>query len=100
MIFLIYDARPAKDNPLREVVGGAFVSCWIDTDLEDEAKQRAIEGIQSAGWEINKLDNMGAVDTSKFFYSRTAVKRIAQAEIDGEVFVFHQYPPGEEGDSN
>jgi hypothetical protein len=91
LIFLIYDLRPAKTNPLRATVGGAFVSCWIDTDSKIEAKQRTIEAIDRAGWTIRKLDTIGVVDTSKFLYSRTAARYIAQAEIDGEVFVFHQY---------
>jgi len=73
VIFLVYEVRPDETNPLRDSVGGAFVSCWIDTDSEQEAEQRAVESIESAGWTIETLDMQGVVDTSKYLYSRTAV---------------------------
>jgi hypothetical protein len=94
----IFDARPKRTNPKFGKYGGAAVSCWIQRDTQGEAESVARGWIADEDWTITAMDEASLI--TKETQPPDGMQYFEQAEIDGEVFVFHTFPTGGLDDTN
>ncbi len=85
MYFLVYHVKPDSDN--RDDIGGAYVSCWIDSSTE----QIAITEIKALKWNILEIDTCYEVK-KKNLKKPGEIEFYSQALIDKWVLIFHTYP--------
>lgn len=83
------EARPQADSPDFAQAGGAFVVCYQRPGFADDPLRRASEFIREQGWVVVavedkpvRIERDRAHDTGRF----------DQTLVDGEVYVFNQWP--------
>jgi len=94
MVFITFECAPASRVNANKKFGGAFVSCWVKTHDQKEAKQFARKFVREQGWRVVKLDqccNIMRVDYDDN-HSRDGVLSFDDAERNGSSFTFHTFP--------
>ena len=86
IFYFQFEARPKKPAE----AGGAFINCWIDRATREEAESHARDAIANQDWSVTRLEE--AVLVTRETQSAESRQYFDQAEIDGEVFVFHTWP--------
>src|SRR3954467_4916800 len=95
MYYFMFDGVPGPLNPELATVGGAFIICWIDHSTLSQAEAVARQYIEQSGWQITSIEESRIVERTDYDDNPTGLDYFEQAEIDGAVFAFHQYPAGE-----
>ncbi len=90
--FLSYRARPAA----LEHVGptGAYINCWVKQKSAAAAQQQAETTIRNNSWVVEAVEEAAEVVEVP---SAESAQYFEQAQIDGEVYVFHTWS-GAEGE--
>ncbi len=101
MFYLAFDGVPTKEHPDFDSVGGSGIYCWIIAESLNAAEAQARNHLEESGWFIKEYEEGFEVDETSFEDSEM-LQYYQQAEIDGEVFLFHTYPAreGEETDKS
>ena len=98
MFYLAFDGVPTKEHPDFDSVGGAGIYCWIIAESLDAAEAQARAHLEQSCWFIKEYEEGFEVDETSFEDSEM-LQYYEQAEVDGEVFLFHSYP-AHEGEAN
>jgi hypothetical protein len=83
--------RPNDLLEERDGIGGAFVNCWVVGSSLEEVREQANRHLEASGWTTIAVVSEEAVvadsipDDARDYYD--------QAQIDGEVYVIHVFPP-------
>ena len=95
IFYFRFEAHPKSTSDLAEAAG-AFINCWIQRDTREDAESYARGAIADQDWRITRLEESSLVtrDTQPI----QTIQYFEQAEIDGEVFVFHTWPVGAQDD--
>jgi len=91
--FFRIEALPSPDHPEHDTIGGAIVNCWIRIESPNDALEIVKRELANALWIIESLYGPEIHTDRDYENDETDVKYYMQAQTDGEVFVFHQYPP-------
>jgi hypothetical protein len=92
MILLQYHARP-KDKPVNpDDIAGAYINCWMNYDIQNEAERKAKEMMDENGWIDLTLDEVSTVNRSDYEDNEDELQYFDQALIDNEVLVVYTYP--------
>lgn len=94
MFYLALDGVPTKEHPDFESVGGAGIYCWIIAESLAAAEAQARNHLGNGSWFIKEYEEGFRVDETSFEDSEMLCY-YEQAEIDGEVYLFHTYPARE-----
>ncbi|AQA18791.1 hypothetical protein BST95_11625 [Halioglobus japonicus] len=92
MIYLQFEVEPKYDSDENAQYGGAYVNCWINQAMPKSAEEQARLDIESHGWAIRTLEEKSLVAREDYAESDN-LEYYEQALIDGEVYVFHTFPP-------
>src|SRR4051812_42851056 len=87
--FVGFRARPGEHLPKSTEAGGAYINCWIKADSTAEAQKVASTFIRSEGWIVECVEHEAHLIVEPDDESR---ERFEQAQIDGECYVFHEWP--------
>jgi len=87
---LTFDAEPTEEHEQCGEVAGAIVSCFIRCPSDEEAWDKAMATLDSGHWrtvevldrEIVSRDDFEGTDNLQYY---------EQAQLDGEVYVFHTF---------
>jgi len=93
MQYLRFDVVQSPERPHEGERGGAFVNCWMKDRTEEEAYRDAKAYIEKQGWMIVNLEIQYPMVLDDCDDEAEGAEHIRQAEVDGEVFVFHSWPP-------
>jgi len=96
MYFLTFHAVPTPDAKEFHDSGGAYVSCWIQSQDRQDAEQRATGLIQDYGWSVEALEEGAIVSSSDYDEDDEDRQFYEQALVEGEVLVFNTWPRGED----
>jgi len=91
MYFLVYHVKPAINMENSGGLVGAFVSCWIEANSINEAKQIATGEIRLAKWELLELDDAYEIKKEDYSIDSDGWEFYQQALIDKWVLRFHTY---------
>jgi len=89
MFYLRFEARPKNTSEHAEKAAGAFVNCWIQRNTPEEAETYARGAIADQDWSITRLEESRSV--TRETQLADSLQYFEQAELDGEVFVFHTW---------
>ena len=89
-------AVPTQEAKEIATAGGAYVECWIQSDDRDQAEERATDLIYDYGWAVESLEAEAIVTRADYEEDGENRQFYEQALTEGEVLVFHTWPPGEE----
>jgi hypothetical protein len=92
IFFFKFEAVPKQTHPKCHEFGGAVVNCWILRDTQTQAEALARSRIDAEEWQITALDEAGPMTRQSQAEYPDGMRYFEQAEIDGEVFVFHTWP--------
>jgi hypothetical protein len=92
MHLLSYELRPSAEHTEREEIGGAFVNCWVKSESLNDATQVSEKHLSESGWTILHMEGPPRTVELASIPAESA-RYFRQAEIDGEVFVIHAFPP-------
>ena len=92
MFFFQFEVRPNKTHPQCSRYGGAMVNCWIQQDTQTQAEAVARSWIADEGWRITAIEKATLI--TRDTQNPDGMQYLEQAEIDGEVFLFHTWPVG------
>ncbi len=98
MFFLTFLAVPTPDAKEFQDAGGAYVSCWIQSQDRADAEQRATDLIHNYGWSVEGLEEGAVVSSADYGADDEDRQFYEQALVEGEVLVFNTWPRGEEED--
>lgn len=90
MFLIQLTAKPTPQHEEHEVVGEAFVTCWIDLPSEQEALSAAMTGMRESHWEVQDVEEVGRVERDDV--AEDCVEYFDQAKQDQEVYVFDVCP--------
>ena len=96
MYFLTFHAVPTPDAKEFHDSGGAYVSCWIQSQDRQDAEQRAAELIQDYGWSVEALEEGAIVSSGDYGEDDEDRQFYEQALVEGEILVFNTWPRGED----
>lgn len=89
---LSYEARPTELLEDRDGIGGAFINCWMVGETIGGARDRARKHLEQSGWAIvSVLKEQTIAATAEV--PEESEPYFRQAQIDGEVYVIHAFPP-------
>jgi hypothetical protein len=92
MFYFRFEARPKNTSEHAGKADGAFVNCWIQRDTPEEAESYARGAIADQDWSITGLEDSRSV--TRDTQPSDSLHYFEQAELDGEVFVFHTWGDG------
>jgi hypothetical protein len=92
MFYLVYRVLPAKSNLERELLGEAFVGCWIVRRSLAEADKVCRREIKRQKWRILERESGNIIRAADYDDGHDGFQYYRQARIEGEVFVFHLSP--------
>lgn len=92
MYFLQYEAAPSPTSEHYKDTGGAFINCWIKAKSIGDAKKLAEMSIKGSEWIILRLEKFYHVNREFYESDDESLDYFQQAEIDGEVYVYHSWP--------
>lgn len=90
--FLQYESAPSPTSEDYKDTGGAFINCWIQAKSIEDAKKQAETCIKESEWIILKLEKSHPVNREFYESDDESLEYFQQAEVDGEVYVFHSWP--------
>ena len=98
MFFYTFLAVPTPDAKEFHDSGGAYVNCWIRSDVSDryQAEERAKDLIHEYGWSVEALEEGAVVDSGSYGEDDEDREFFEQALVEGEVLVFNTWPRGDE----
>jgi hypothetical protein len=97
MFFFQFEARPKQTHPEGDRYAGAMVNCWILRDNQSQAEAVARDWIGDEDWRITSVEEAMLMTREMQAAHPDGMQYFEQAEIDGEVFVFHTWPVGTPG---
>jgi hypothetical protein len=97
MWFFTIRALPKPETLLAQETGGAYVSCWVDFQLQDGAELLARHYIEQAGWLTEEVEDAAWVMGDDYADDPKNVLYYSEAESDGASFVFHEWRVGDKG---
>lgn len=98
MFLLTYLAAPTPDAKEFQDSGGAYVSCWIQSQAREDAEKRATELIEEYGWSVEALQEGSVVTSADYARDDEDREFYEQALVEGEVLVFNTWPRGGDDD--
>ena len=93
MQYLRFDVAQSPEHAHDGERGGALVNCWMKDRTEEEAYRDAKAHIEKQGWMIVNLEIQYPMAPADPDDDAEGAEYVRQAEVDGEVFVFHSWPP-------
>jgi len=91
--FALYHVKPLPSAENTANIGGAYISCWIETTSLTKAHKIARdEIIRLAKWEIVEMDEAYEIKEEYYTEDSSGLEFYKQALIDKWVLVFHTYP--------
>ena len=91
--FFQIEALPSPEHPEYDKIGGAIVNCWIRVESPTEAQDIVQRELADTFWIIESMNGPKLRTKKDYEVDETDLEFFMQAQTDGEVFVFHQYPP-------
>lgn len=93
IFFAQYEAVPLPHSEQYAECGGAYVNCWLQAASEDEAYKMASTLIHGRGSKIVSVEE-GCREVTQASYAddEEGKEYYEQAVLDGECYVFHQWP--------
>ena len=100
IFYFQYQALPTLQSEAFEDSGGAYVNCWVKADSEMQAREIATKAIEANNWRIVSVEEeCREVTEEDFSENEKSLEYYLQATIDGECYVYHQWPnESQEGD--
>ena len=92
LYFLQYESVPSPSSENYKDTGGAFINCWIKAKSIEDAKKQAEISIKESEWIILKLEESYPVNREFYENGDESLEYFQQAEIDGQVYVYHSWP--------
>ena len=92
MYFSVIEVVPAPGSEAGQKYAGGFVACWINSDDREDARERSIALVASAGWIVRELIEEKEVFAESYQSDDPALEYFEQAVTDDEVCVFHTFP--------
>lgn len=89
--FFQVEVSPGPGNPERANIGGAIVSCWIRIETATEASEIVTRKLSDLSWIIKSVSGPRARTEADYDEHSEGGGYFQQAQIDGEVFVFHTF---------
>lgn len=93
IFFAQYEVQPTSDTPEFEVCGGAYINCWVSAESPSAAQAQAFASISQNGWNVVGVEEPCNEATDDWYWEDEENRAyFEQAQIDGEVYVYHQWP--------
>jgi hypothetical protein len=90
MWFLTIRAIPKPDSQLAPEKVVAYVSCWVNFQLQDGAELLARHYIDQAGWLPEEVEDAVWVVDDDYADDKKNALYYSEAETDGAALVFHE----------
>lgn len=97
MWLLTIRAVPKPESQLDRESGVAYVSCWVNFQLEDGAEVLAKHYIDQAGWLPEEVEDAAWVEEEGYADDPKHALYYAEAETEGVTLVFHEWKVPAEG---
>ena len=96
MWLLTIRAVPKPESELAHESGVAYVSCWVNFQLQDGAEILAKHYIDQAGWLPEEVEDVAWVEADGYADDPKHAIYHSEAETEGVILVFHKWStPGE-----
>jgi hypothetical protein len=93
IFYVQYHAEPEPEAEAFRNSGGAYVNCWVKAASEAEARKIAIAAIRESNWKVFSVeDDCREVTEEYYSESEESLEYYRQAAVDGECYVYHQWP--------
>ena len=90
MWFLTIRAIPKPDSQLALERGVAYVSCWVNFQIQDGAEVLAMHYIERAGWLPEEVEDAVWVVGDDYDDDHKNALYYSEAEREGAALVFHE----------
>lgn len=88
-----YQAVPTSQSEEFGDSGGAYVNCWVKADSAMQAREIAMQTIEATNWRVASVEEeCREVTEEDFSENEAGLKYYRQATLDGECYVYHQWP--------
>jgi|SRR6185503_8493436 len=99
MWYFLIKTVPREDDA--KEIGGAYVNCWINFQLEDGAQQLARFYLEKDGWRIEAVEKTEWVGRETYEDNPDGLNYFTEAEQDGASFLVNTWPTnGEDEETN
>lgn len=99
MYFIQYELQPKPESEHFSTVGGAIANCFLATESAAKAQELALLNFAENGWQVVSVeDGPMNVERDRYLEDPEWLEWYDQAAVDGECYVFHQWPSGPQDD--
>jgi hypothetical protein len=92
MYFFVFLSSPKPGSEADDQYGGAYISCWINSNKHAEAEAIARQQIEKFGWNVEGKEADRTISAEDYGDSRDDLKHFRDAQKQGSCFVFHTWP--------
>jgi len=89
--FFEIQAVPTSDNPDNGEITGACINCWVRIQTPEAAEDLVTRKLSDEDWRIESIFGPEVHTAEDYQTDPTGVEFFQQAQLDGDVFVFHVY---------
>ena len=94
--FFEVEATPTEHHPDFDEIEGALVNCWIRIQSEAAAEELVRRELARSDWRIESIIGPEIHTAEDYEQDATGVEYYEQAQVDGDVLVFHVYDDDED----
>ncbi len=90
--FFMLEAVPNASNPESEVLGGAFVNCWVKAETMENAFDEAVNYLEVQQWEFVRIEEEYITERERYFDLPKSLECYDEACEYGVSGIFYTFP--------
>ncbi len=93
IFYFLFEVVPSPEGENFDQYGGAFVSCWVQDQESETAREVAIAAVQQDGWLVEELKEAYVADESFYEDDITLMEAYKQATQEGQSYIYFTWTP-------
>jgi hypothetical protein len=86
------EAIPLQNNAESREFAGAFINCWVNTEVKKTAEINAVKYVKSEGWKVINIEEIFIAERKRYLDEPTSLKCFDQAVKYGAAAIFYTWP--------
>lgn len=90
--YILLEGKPFLNNKEGKEVAGAFINCWVNSEDETTAKDKAVEYVNDQGWEVLNIEEIFIASREQYENEPDSLECFDEAINFGIGSIFYTWP--------
>lgn len=92
ILYFLLEGKPAFENKDKDEFDGVYINCWVKSEDENDAKNKAIQYINSQGWDVFNVEETFIATRDRYIDFPDSLECFDQAVDYGLGAIFNTWP--------